>query len=89
MQEPFRDKLAPSGKKYSELRVIIRVLHDEQKIERGVVVPVGDDIDINSSKIHVKLIEWLQPQIDAFMDNIDKITTDQGEWYDKNNLLTV
>ena len=89
MQEPFQDKTAPSGKKYSELRVIIRVLHDERKIERGIIVPVGDDIDIDSSKIHVKLIECLQPQIDEFLENIDKITTNSGEWYDKNDLITV
>ena len=85
----YENKRMPSGKKYSELRICIRVLHDKKEVERGIVVTAGERVDTDSTKVHIKLIECLQSEIDEFMINVDKVTADKGKWYEKNDIMTV
>ena len=89
MYDEYEGKSLPNGKKHSELRLVIRVLLDEKKIERAIIVTAGDHIDADSTKIHTKLIEYLQNEIDDFMMNVDRVTTDKGPWYEHDTIMTV
>ena len=89
MDREYVVKRLLDGKEHSEIRIVIRLLLDERKIERGVIVTAGEHINSDSTKAHTILMEYLQSEIDEFLKNVDKATTKEDLWYENDDIMIV